>query len=71
MEKIDRERRKDPNFGKKKDSDKDGFIKEDALKRLRQKLPSSLDGILNLEQHWNEEIDEYEKANSNFWMYHL
>lgn len=24
-----------------------------------------------METHWNEEIDEYEKANSNFWMFHL
>ena len=38
---------------------------------MRRGLPQSLQGILNLEQHWNEDVDDYEKANSNFWMYHL
>ena len=31
----------------------------------------NLNVILNLETHWNEGVDDYEKANSNFWMYHL
>ena len=35
------------------------------------KLPSSLEGILNLEHIWNVDVDECEKANSNYWMYHL
>jgi len=26
---------------------------------------------LNLESIWNDDVDEYEKANSNYWMYHL
>ena len=38
---------------------------------IRSKLPASLEDILNLEQYWNEDVDEYEKANSNYWMYHL
>lgn len=38
---------------------------------LQQRKPQSIQGILNLETHWNDEVDEYEKANSNFWMFHL
>lgn len=46
-------------------------ISDDAIKGMRLKLPRDIQGILDLEKHWNEEVDEYEKANSNFWMYHL
>ena len=46
-------------------------ISEEELKVIRSKLPASLEDILNLEQYWNEDVDEYEKANSNYWMYHL
>lgn len=46
-------------------------IKEDKLKGLRARLPSSLDNILDLEKHWAQQVDDYERANSNYWMYHL
>lgn len=46
-------------------------IPESEIAELKQRKPHSLLGVLNLETHWNEEVDEYEKANSNFWMFHL
>ena len=46
-------------------------IGEAEINELKQRKPHSINGILNLETHWNEDVDEYEKANSNFWMFHL
>ena len=46
-------------------------ISDNEIKAMRLKLPRDIQGILDLEKHWNEEVDEYEKANSNFWMFHL
>ena len=46
-------------------------IKEQWVTETKLRTPNSIPGILNLEQYWNEDVDEYEKANSNFWMFHL
>lgn len=63
---------------RKKDLDKskvaavlDKRIKDERLKGLRARLPSSIDNILDLEKYWAHLVDDYERANSNYWMYHL
>ena len=38
---------------------------------MKKRLPVNLESILDLDMFWNDVVDEYEKANSNYWMYHL
>jgi len=38
---------------------------------MKKVLPYSFEYILDLERFWNDVVDEKEKANSNYWMYHL
>ena len=34
-------------------------------------MPRGLDRILELEKNWTEQVDKYEKANPNYWLFHL
>lgn len=51
--------------------DLDRKLPDDEMREMRDRLPLGLDYILNLDTIWNDDVDEYEKANSNYWMFHL